>query len=627
MNNQAPLVSVIICFLNEQRFLAEAVESVLAQTYTNWEMVLVDDGSSDNSMDMAKGYAGKLPEKVIYGEHEAHANRGLSASRNHGISLSSGELVAFLDADDVWSPGKLQIQVDLMRLYPHVGMLCEASEYWYSWSDKTRDDVIIQVGKEQDRVFDPPGLSETLYPLSDGSAPCPSGLMVRRPVLERHGGFEAHFTGKYQLYEDQGFLNKIYLSESVYVSSLCNNRYRQREGSLVEKVTTEGNYYIVRKYFLEWLQKYMVQHAIVYPSVQQLLKKGFEPVVTVLMPVYNAEKYIKEAIDSILQQTFSNFVFLIIDDGSTDSGPQIIQSYNDARIRFVQNGKNLGISATLNKGIDMCDTELIARMDADDISYPGRLQKQCDYLRAHPECALLSTAAQMVTPDKEPVLTDKFRAAFYFYNLNFECWIYHPTVMYRRSAVIDVGKYSAPYSEDYELWWQISRKYKIHHLEEILLDYRLTDESLCRVTKKTEYEKAQFSQVVRNIQYHTGSGFSLTYSEVECLRHNFEPILKENSVNAIANCLKKLDHINQCILQKENVNFDMTAIYEAAYYKKGYIISFFLRNLAQPKAAWLLMHTGYLQNRCIRLGKRVYRKLRNMYNDKKNSVVRTPVKL
>jgi glycosyltransferase involved in cell wall biosynthesis len=619
MLNSSLLVSVITCFFNEERFLAEAVESVIMQDYTNWELILVDDGSSDESTRIAKEYAASHPGKIIYAEHPAHSNRGLSASRNHGIAASSGELVAFLDADDVWRPAKLQVQAGIMMANPGAGMLCEASEYWYSWFHKSRIDVVIKVGNEKDGVVDPPHLAEMLYPLAEGAAPCPSGIMVRMDVLQRHGGFEAHFTGKYQLYEDQGFLHKIYLNEPVYVSSLCHNRYRQREGSLVEKVTTDGGYYAVRKYFLLWLQRYMEENAIGYPSVKLLLQKALAPIVTVLMPVYNAEKYLREAIDSILDQTLPDFIFLIIDDGSTDSSAAIVQSYSDNRIRFIQNERNSGISATLNQGIEMCTTELIARMDADDISYPSRLQKQCDFFRANPDCALLSTAARNVTASKENVKTDKFRSEFYYYNLTFECWIYHPTVMYKRQAVIDSGRYSTPYSEDYELWWHLSRKYRINHLEQVLLDYRVTDESLCRVTRKTEYELAQYSQVKRNIHYFTGDTFTLTYPETECLRHNFQPLLELNSVTAIHRCIKKLNEINRCIINRKNINADTNIIREAAYFKKQFIMDFFFTHLSPPKAASLALRTGSWRHRYNRRFKQIVKRVHSLTSLLRNS--------
>ena len=144
-----------------------------------------------------------------------------------------------------------------------------------------------------------------------------------------------------------------------------------------------------------------------------------QPSITVLMPVYNAERFLSEAIDSILHQTLTNFEFLIIDDGSTDNSLKIINSYRDQRIILVRNGTNLGITASLNKGIELAKGHLIARMDADDISYPDRLQKQYDYLNQHPDCAMVSTLARVITEDKQTVYIDKTNSNYYYYNLTF----------------------------------------------------------------------------------------------------------------------------------------------------------------------------------------------------------------
>jgi glycosyltransferase involved in cell wall biosynthesis len=269
------LVTVIVCFYNEERFIEETIESVLAQTLDNWELILVDDGSTDSSTGIAKNMAEAYPEKVKYIEHENHKNRGLSASRNLGISYARGEFVAFLDADDVWLPGKLERQVAILAQYQTAGMLCEASEYWYTWQGKNEKDVLIKVGADQDRLYPPGKLSELLYPLGRGAAPCPCSLIVRKSVLDKHNGFEAHFTGRLQLYEDQAFLQKIYLNEFVFVSSQCNNRYRKRRGSLVQKARSEGNYYGVRKYFLTWLKEYLQSNSIHNKQIDQLLKKAY----------------------------------------------------------------------------------------------------------------------------------------------------------------------------------------------------------------------------------------------------------------------------------------------------------------------------------------------------------------
>ena len=237
----------------------------------------------------------------------------------------------------------------------------------------------------------------------------------------------------------------------------------------------------------------------------------------------------------------------------------------------------------------MASAELIARMDADDISYPERLQKQYDYFHRNPECALLSTWTKMITEDNEHVRTEKYRSRFYYYNLTFECWMFHPTVMYRKSAVIDVGMYSKPYAEDFELFWQLSRKYKIDNIEEVLVDYRITGQSLHQVLRKKEYDEAMDEQVIRNIQYYTGNKFQLSFEEVECLRFNFTPLLSLNNTDAIIQCLNKLDYINERLLSTPNVNHNSSDIREAAFYKKEFIIRFFKRNLSKRDSALLFL--------------------------------------
>lgn len=305
---------------------------------------------------------------------------------------------------------------------------------------------------------------------------------------------------------------------------------------------------------------------------------------TVLMPVYNAEKFISAAIDSILQQTFQDFEFLVIDDGSTDNSISIIKSYNDPRIRLIQNEANSGISATLNKGILLSSTELIARMDADDISHPGRLQKQYDFFQETPECALLSCWVNVITEDEKLIRTEQFKSKYYYYNLTFDCWMYHPTVMYKRSAVLDVGGYRSKYAEDFDLFWELSRKYRIDNLEEVLLDYRATSQSLHLVTHKKEYDEAIYQQITRNISYYAGNDFKLSDAELECIRFNFEPLHKLNSITAIIRTLKKLDKISEAILDTPNVNLHTNHTEEAAYFRRSFIIRFFKKNLPPFKA-------------------------------------------
>lgn len=272
-----PLVSIITGFYNVEPFLQETINSVLQQEYTNWEFLIVDDGSGDGSTNIAKENAALHPGKIFYLEHGNHANKGVCASRNLALQRCRGELVAVLDADDVWAPNKLRQQIELFATLPDAAMICQASEYWYSWDAKEADNVVVPVGAPQDKLYLPGQLNKILYPLAKGAAPCPSAIIMRKEAVLDIGGFENSFTGRYQMYEDQAFLSKMYLHHKVYVSSACNNLYRQRYGSLVQWVTGDGHYMQVRKFFLEWLNQYLEEKNINDPEIHRLLSKAFWP--------------------------------------------------------------------------------------------------------------------------------------------------------------------------------------------------------------------------------------------------------------------------------------------------------------------------------------------------------------
>jgi len=272
-----PLVSIITGFYNVERFLQEAIDSVLEQEYTNWEFYIVDDGSTDASTSIAKENAARHPGRIFYLEHEGHANKGVCASRNLALQRARGQLVAILDADDVWEPKKLRKQVELFATLPDAAMICQASEYWYTWDAPQASNVVVPVGAPPDKLYMPRELNKLLYPLTPASAPCPSAIIMRKDAVMNIGGFENSFTGRYQMYEDQAFLSKMYLHHKVYVSSACDNLYRQRYGSLVQWVTGDGHYMEVRKFFLDWFRQYLREHNINDPAIHRLLRKAFLP--------------------------------------------------------------------------------------------------------------------------------------------------------------------------------------------------------------------------------------------------------------------------------------------------------------------------------------------------------------
>lgn len=208
------------------------------------------------------------------------------------------------------------------------------------------------------------------------------------------------------------------------------------------------------------------------------------PNVSVLLPVYNCEAYITEAIDSILGQTFKDFELVIINDGSTDSSEEIILSYSDHRIRYEKNALNSGIITTLNRGLRLCRGKYIARMDADDISYPTRLQKQVDFLDSHSEIGVLGSAVQCFSSSGLGEIMcyetnpHKLFSSFLFAESSM---LAHPAVMMRRDLFLanDI-QYSDSYlhAEDYSLWNELKYVSQLSNLEEPLLLYRLHGDSI-----------------------------------------------------------------------------------------------------------------------------------------------------
>lgn len=221
------------------------------------------------------------------------------------------------------------------------------------------------------------------------------------------------------------------------------------------------------------------------------------PRISVLMTAYNSEKYIGAAIESILNQTFSDFEFIIINDGSTDNTPKIIKEYakKDKRIKFIDNKVNQGLIAVLNQGIDLCQCEYIARMDSDDISLEQRFEKQIKYMDEHPECGVLGTSIKIFGPS---IKKDRF----YKYPkqvklLDFVLYgnqVAHPTTMIRRSLLINNNlRYNPQYkhAEDFALWAEIVRYTEIHNLQEILFNYRWYGNNVSVIHNKEQKECAE----------------------------------------------------------------------------------------------------------------------------------------
>jgi glycosyltransferase involved in cell wall biosynthesis len=220
------------------------------------------------------------------------------------------------------------------------------------------------------------------------------------------------------------------------------------------------------------------------------------PKITVLMPVYNCELYIREAVDSILNQTFTDFEFLIIDDASTDKTAEIIKTYTDSRIKLIEKPSNTGYTNSLNYGLKIAKGEYIARMDGDDISLPERFEKQVAFLERSSDIVLCgSWYSKIGSGDviKVPENHDAIKLAL----LRGNCMA-HPSVMMRKQIL---DKFPLAYNvskepaEDYDLWVRLVGIGKLHNLQEVLLDYRVHNTQVSQKRRQQQIESGLASRI------------------------------------------------------------------------------------------------------------------------------------
>lgn len=208
-----------------------------------------------------------------------------------------------------------------------------------------------------------------------------------------------------------------------------------------------------------------------------MLNLSQEPMISVIMPVYNAQQYLREAIDSVLDQTFSDFEFIIFDDGSTDESLKIIQSYQDPRIRLISGKGNRKLVPPLNEAMQMAKGKYLARMDSDDISLSNRFEEQVAFMEKNPDIDVCGTFFRTIggrvnLSKVYPIFDLEIKLAMLFY-----CPFAHPTVMMRRSTMINKCFFYDKqflYAEDYDLWSRMSAfGCTFHNIPEVLLRYRV----------------------------------------------------------------------------------------------------------------------------------------------------------
>jgi len=241
-----------------------------------------------------------------------------------------------------------------------------------------------------------------------------------------------------------------------------------------------------------------------------------QPLVTVLLPAYNAGRHLRESIESVLGQTFRDFEFLIINDGSIDDSEKQILSYSDLRIRYHKNEINIGLIATLNKGIELALGKYIVRMDADDICMPDRIQRQVQFMETHLDVGICGCCADVIDKPNVKMKYDAEDASIRVKML-YQCHMLHPSIIIRKELI---DKYRLRYNpefihaEDYELFYRIGKFTKLANLTDVLLRYREHEGSVSRIYKQTQKDNSL--KVIK--QEFKDIGIDITEAEVDLFK-------------------------------------------------------------------------------------------------------------
>ena len=506
-----PKVSVIIPVYNCELYIAQAIESVLNQTYTDYEIIVINDGSTDNTYQVLQPYM----KKIRYFSQE---NKGLSATRNQGIKMAKGKLISLLDADDLFLYYKLQEQVAIFEAEPSIGLVQSGWRVVNEKGEKIEDVKPWHKSPELDLVT-----------WLKWKATNPSGMMFRKEWLERVNGFNEDL----RRLEDFDIVIRLALAgcQATWFPkvAVC---YRQHRGNMTrnllaqieveEKILDElfsnpnlpgkiqhlekelrygsliwncwrlyktGNFSEMATYlqkslsytsdpptvaictWIELFTKLDSQEGNQFnaysfsqlPQWKKLISNIFNPVVprvSVIIATYNNAHYILEAIASIFNQTYTSYEIIVIDDGSTDNTRQVLEPYLD-KIRYLYQ-ENKGVSHARNLGLEMARGEFISFLDADDFFLPDKLAKQVAVFDAHPSLGIVHSGWRLVNEKGEKISDIEFWHWYGSLELDLETWVVWKPVtismMFSKSWIKSVGGFDTRWhhGEDIDLVLRLS---------------------------------------------------------------------------------------------------------------------------------------------------------------------------
>lgn len=454
--NQIFNISVIIASFNRAYKLEQTILSILNQTIPVYEIIVCDDGSTDNTKKIVEKFGKKI--KYIYCKNSGRP----SIPRNHGIQVSKGDYIAFCDDDDLWLPHKIESQINILKKN-NCKIVCSNAFHLYEGV------------KTKKKYFKDLFFFLSFNNIFNDNKVILSTSLVSKDLLLSNNFNESPL---FKAVEDYDLWLKLSKNNLIYY---LNEPLIYYESKSLLKISSEKKIYNNLKVLLVKIKYFNFHKLLILKTVSKIFKKknsfhNHSDLISVIMPVYNNDLYLEDSIKSILNQSHQNLELLIVDDGSTDRSLEIIKLFQkqDPRIKIYRNKKNMGISYSLNKLIIKARGKFIARMDADDISYNHRLSLQLDFMKKNKTIDILSTGIKYFgyLNYKLSISKEHDHIKFLLPLVNI---INHPTVFIKTDKLLKKKfRYNSKYDglEDWILWNELKDFYKFQIIDEITLKYR-----------------------------------------------------------------------------------------------------------------------------------------------------------
>lgn len=612
-----PKVTILIPVYNGSNFIKQAIQSAINQTYKNIEILVINDGSTDNGK--TEKVIKEFGDKVKYIKKE---NGGVASALNLGIKEATGEYIAWLSHDDIYLPNKIEKEIKALEKLEDKNTiifsnfeLIDENGITFSTTNFTKN-----IRKEK--------FCQGIYPVLKGAVNGCS-ILIPKICFEDVGYFkeELKTTNDYEMWirlfskypsyfiEDAIIKYRIHPNQDtnknpVYISE-CNELWKNIINSLSEDTVENWGFDIFNVYMTLYIQmknsKFNEAAKLAYEKAKLIYEKII-PKVSIAMPCYNSSKYLGKAIESILEQTYCNFELIIVDDKSTDNTMEQIKQYaeKDFRIKVLSNEFEKGVSGAMNTAIKHSTGQYFTRMDSDDISDLTRIENQVNFLESNKKYGVCSVNISMIDElgniYNENVYPDsKIPHEWTFLWTN---PIPNAPCMYRTNIIKDnnILFSNLRTAEDYEFLSHIIVKNKVYMLPEALYLYRHTTNSLFNSNLKETFNNS--IEISKNyLKKITDTEIPAYYENLTCFQDKHAQVIVED-IKVVNRFLTKIAK-----QFKEYFNWS-----EEDYNVVIYSIPEILERYAIIKNNQTIMDTGiHTENTRISTIKRAIRKIKNYY--------------